>query len=403
MGRGPIAAVGRWFDIGRIAPIPSGAIGLNRFSHGDQDSVELRIARPRIADVAFEAGVSKTAVSFAFNSPDRLSPETAERIRRVAERLGYTPHPVARMLSQRETRTIGVLTPQALSVIFSNPFFGALSEGIALAAEASGYALTFISPLHGSLAGAMTRATVDGVIAIGLSHAHPEVEQIRRAGVPIVLVDSSALPELGSIDVDDVGGARAAAAHLLGLGHRDVLVIGIEPPVPSTVADPGSVTGRRLDGYRAAFAAIGADLPGDRVVVGPASVAGGIAAIERAWAAGHGPSGILAMSDAMAIGAIHALRGRGLEVPRDVSVVGFDDIDLARHVDPGLTTVHQPIRQKGEAAVELLLRALGDHGSVPMVPERRLLPTRLVIRASSGPVDVRHRPSPSGAPSRATR
>ena len=194
--------------------------------------MEPRTMRPRIADVAREAGVSKTAVSFAFNSPDRLSSDTAERIRRVAEELGYSPNPVARMLSQGETLTIGVLTPQALSVIFSNPFFAAFSEGVAVAAEESGYALYFISPLHGSLARAMSRATVDGVVAIGLSDDHPEVEQIRRAGVPIVMVDSTALPGLGSIEVDDVGGARAAAEHVIGLGHRDVLVIGVEPPAP---------------------------------------------------------------------------------------------------------------------------------------------------------------------------
>ena len=111
--------------------------------------MDQRLGRPRIADVAREAGVSETAVSIAFNSPDRLAPETARRIHVVAEQFGYTPHPVARMLSQRETRTIGVLTPQALSVIFSNPFFGAFSEGVAFAAEAHGYALYFISPLHG--------------------------------------------------------------------------------------------------------------------------------------------------------------------------------------------------------------------------------------------------------------
>ena len=121
--------------------------------------------RPRIADVAREAGVSKTAVSFAFNSPDRLAPETASRIRAVADQLGYRPDPVARMLTQRQTLTIGVLTPQALSVIFSNPFFGAFSEGVAAVAEEFGYGLHFISPLHGSLASAMNRATVDGVVA----------------------------------------------------------------------------------------------------------------------------------------------------------------------------------------------------------------------------------------------
>ena len=119
------------------------------------------------------------------------------------------------MLTQRQTMTIGVLTPQALSVIFSNPFFGAFSEGVALAAEEHGYGLHFISPLHGSLARAMSRATVDGVVAIGLSDGHPEVEQIRRAHVPIVLVDSTALPEHGSVEIDDVGGARAAGEYIL--------------------------------------------------------------------------------------------------------------------------------------------------------------------------------------------
>ena len=156
--------------------------------------MQQRSLRPRIADVAREAGVSKTAVSFAFNSPDRLAPETALRIREVADSLGYTPHPVARMLTQRPDDDHRAADPQALSVIFSNPFFGAFCEGVALAAEEQGYALHFISPLHGSLARALGRATVDGVVAIGLSDDHPEVEQIRRAGVPFVLVDSTAFP-----------------------------------------------------------------------------------------------------------------------------------------------------------------------------------------------------------------
>ena len=182
--------------------------------------MDQRIVRPRIDDVAREAGVSKTSVSFAFNSPERLAPETADRIRAVAERLGYSPHPVARMLTRRETLTIGVLTPQPLSVVFANPFFGAFASGVGAAAEASGYAIQFISPLRGSLAGAMHHATVDGVVAIGLSGDHPDVDEIQRAGVPIVLVDSTALPASSSITVDDVGGAGAAAEHLLELGHR---------------------------------------------------------------------------------------------------------------------------------------------------------------------------------------
>jgi len=147
---------------------------------------EDRGRRPRIDDVAREAGVSKAAVSFAFNSPDRLNPDTAARILDIAAELGYRPHPVARMLSQGQTLTIGVLAPQALSGMFSNPFFGAFSGGVAAIAEERGYALHFVSPVQGSLALAASRATVDGFVALGLSEVHPEVEQIRRAGLPIV-------------------------------------------------------------------------------------------------------------------------------------------------------------------------------------------------------------------------
>jgi alanine racemase len=345
--------------------------------------------RPRIADVAREAGVSKTAVSFAFNSPDRLSPDTATRIREVAESLGYRPHPVARMLTQRHTLSIGVLTPQALSVIFSNPFFGAFTEGVALVAEESGYGLHFISPLHGSLARAINRATVDGVVAIGLSDDHPELESIRRAGLPIVVVDSTALPDHPSVDVDDEGGARAAAEHLLGLGHRDFLVIGVEPPPPHQQLDTEGVTGRRLNGYRAALAAAGVDLGDDHVVVGPASVEGGVAAMNRAWEDGLRPTGVLAMSDAMAIGAIRAAREMRLAVPDDVSVVGFDDIDVSTHTDPPLTTIHQPIRRKGEEAVRLLLTVV--QGRNLLRPEHRRLETRLIVRGSTAVAPVRRK------------
>jgi alanine racemase len=346
--------------------------------------MERRRHRPRIADVAREAGVSKTAVSFAFNSPERLSAETAVRIREVAGALGYRPNPVARMLTQRQTMTLGVLTPQALAVIFSNPFFALFSEGVAHAAEELGYELHFISPLHGSLALAVGRATVDGVVAIGLSADHPEVGQIRGAGLPMVLVDSDDLPEHSSVIVDDEAGARAAAEHVAALGHRDLLVIAVEGPVsPSGELQPHGVTERRLRGYRATLSAAGIDLPDDAIVAGRASIDGGAAAFQRAWAMGLRPTAILAMSDAMAIGAMRAARELGLRIPDDLSVVGFDDIDLAAHVDPALTTVHQPIRQKGADAVRLLLAEVEQREANR--PEHLRLETRLIIRGSTGP------------------
>jgi DNA-binding LacI/PurR family transcriptional regulator len=356
--------------------------------------MERRTRRPRIADVAREAGVSKTAVSFAFNNPDRLAAGTAIRIREVAESLGYRPNPVARLLTQPRTLTLGILTPQALAVTFSNPFFAEFSEGVAQTAERLGYALHFISPLHGSLALAVGRATVDGVVAIGLSAGHPEVGQIQTAGLPMVLVDTDDLPGHSSVVVDDEGGARAAAEHLLALGHRDVVVLAVEGPQGSadrSDAPVSGVTARRLRGYRAAFEAASVELPATRIVSGHASTEGGADAFRRAWVAGHRPTALLAMSDAMAIGAMSAARDLGVLVPRDLSIVGFDDVDVAAHVDPPLTTVHQPIREKGAEAARLLLANI-ERRDPPT--ERRRLPTRLVVRGSTGPPPDRSGPAP---------
>jgi alanine racemase len=344
--------------------------------------MERRGHRPRIADVARAAGVSKTAVSFAFNSPGRLSAETASRIREVAESLGYRPNPVARLLTQRQTMTLGVLTPQALAVIFSNPFFALFSEGVAHAAEDLGYELHFISPLHGSLALALGRATVDGVVAIGLSAGHPEVGQIQAAGLPMVLVDSDDLPDYSSVVVDEEGGARAAAEHLLRLGHSEVVVLAVEGAESASGQPPErGVAERRLRGYRTALDAAAVPLAADRVVSGRASIEGGASAFERAWAAGIRPTAVLAMSDAMAIGAARVAREHGLRIPGDLSVVGFDDIDLAAYLDPPLTTVRQPIREKGSTAVRLLTAAMAEHPR----PEHVSLGTRLIVRASTGP------------------
>jgi DNA-binding LacI/PurR family transcriptional regulator len=338
--------------------------------------------RVTIADVAEKAGVSKTAVSFAFNNPDRLNATTASRILDIANELGYRPDPVARMLTARRTGAIGVLTPQDLSVIFANPFFGSFSAGIAGVAEEAGYGLHFISPLHGSLSRAIHRATVDGVVAIGLTIDHPEINEIRRAGLPMVMVDSDVTGEVASVDVDDEGGARLAAAHLIELGHRDVAILAIDGPRSATPGE-GGVVARRLHGYRETLAAAGIEAQPDDVVVGGSTIEGGIDAFERLWASGRRPTAVLAMSDAMAIGALRAIRAKGIAVPAEISLVGFDDIELAQSTDPPLTTVHQPVRGKGEAAVRLLLSVIEGRDQRP---GHRRLETRLIVRGSTGPV-----------------
>ena len=158
-------------------------------------------------------------------------------------------------------------------------------------------------------------------------------------------------------------------------------MLGVEPPSPGG-ADPDGVTARRLHGYREGFGAVGVDLAASTMIAGPATIDGGAAAIREAWKTGRRPTAILAMSDAIAIGAMQALRQLGLHVPDDVSVVGFDDIDLASHVDPPLTTVHQPIDRKGEEAVRALLAVIEGAGAVRV--EHRRLDTRLVVRGIHG-------------------
>jgi DNA-binding LacI/PurR family transcriptional regulator len=347
----------------------------------NKPATELPTGRARIADVAREAGVSKAAVSFAFNSPERLKAETAERIRQVATTLGYRPHPVARMLNAGSTATLGILSPNPLAQAFANPFFALFAEGVSAVTEDRGFGLLFISPLHGSLERAMARATVDGIIVIGLDHHHPEVESIRRTGVPTVLVDAPAWPEHGAIAVDDTAGALAAARHLLELGHRDLMVLTMEP---SAAQDDGeSVMGRRMRGYRMALEEYAVALGPGSICQAPATFEGGEAAFLRAWEDGLRPTGVLSMSDAAAAGVLQAARHLGLSVPGDLSIVGFDDLPLTRFTDPPLTTVHQPVRRKGEEAARMLLRALTpEHGRAG---EHRVLETRLVVRRSTAP------------------
>jgi len=351
--------------------------------------VDVRTKRARTADVAREAGVSKTAVSFAFNSPERLSPETAAHIREIADALGYRPRTVTKIGAQTSTMTIGLLTPQELSVNFANPFYSTFCGGLASVTEDAGYGLLFVSPLRGSLMRAISRATADGFVAVGLSEDHPEVEQIRRAGLPMVLVDGDAFPEHGSVESNDEVGARAAARHLLALGHREFVVIGIEPPNMPGLREysPGpteTVASRRLAGYRQGLALGGVALGDERIVVGASSFDGGVAAFRRIWEDELRPTAVLAMSDVMAIGVMWAAREVGLRVPQDLSIVGFDDLDVAPHSNPPLTTVHQPIRQKGEESAKLLLRMIASPDLER--PEHKVLETRLMIRGSTAPV-----------------
>jgi DNA-binding LacI/PurR family transcriptional regulator len=335
------------------------------------------LGRVTIADVARQARVSPASVSAAFNDPDQLSESTVSRIVATARRLGYAPNPHARALLSRRAGVLGVLFPQAVATVFANPFFSAFLEGVGEMTDERAIGLLTVSPAHGSIARAIAAAPVDGFVIVGLDELHDEIAPLRRRGVPYVIVDGDA-EIASSVNVDDEAGAYAAARYVLDRGHRDVLVLGFEMPAEDLPA-PRGVAGRRLAGYRRAFAERGITLDDAAITRTPVSLRGGDDALEAALETGRRPTALLAVSDIMALGAIRAAQRNGLRVPDDLEIIGFDDVPLASASRPALSTVHQPISEKGRAATRLLLRELDDSGP----REHLVLATELVLRETT--------------------
>jgi DNA-binding LacI/PurR family transcriptional regulator len=331
--------------------------------------------RVTIADVASAAGVSKTAVSFAFNNPERLGQATLERVLGVAHDLGYTPHPAARALSMRRSGTIGVLIPQRLSTVFANPFVSELIQGLGELCEEHDLTLLLVPPIDGSLEGAIRQASVDGFISLGLGPHDRALEVLEALGIPTVLVDSADTASHPVVNVDDRGGAEAAARHLLERGHRELAVI-VLPPTRGQVNNTPTAT-RRLAGYESAIQAV--DAPAPQCLTAGTSIAAGARAFEALPKGKRRPTAILAMSDMTAIGIISAAQAAGLRVPDDLSVVGFDDIPAAAWTNPPLTTVRQPIVEKGRLAARLLIQRMKGRAVDSPSP----LKTTLVVRRST--------------------
>lgn len=324
--------------------------------------------------MAKAAQVSKATVSFAFNKPEEISESTRKRVMAVAHKLGYTPHPTARSLSTKRSGSIGFLIPQPVEVVFANPFVSDLIRGIGEVCEQHDLTLLLVPPLNGSLESAIGRAAVDGFISLGFNRKDRSLETLRRIGQPCVLVDADPQPGVAAVNVDDFGGAAAAATHLLGLGHRQIAVVGLGQPHYQGESGIGA---GRLAGYRQTIRAAGGKAP----IVIPAGVtfAAGQAAFRQLWRRKEHPTAVLAMNDMAAIGLMAAARESGVRLPQELSVVGFDDIPLASWVTPKLTTVRQPIVEKGRQAAHLLVAQLGGRSVRSPSP----LDTELVVREST--------------------
>ena len=335
-----------------------------------------------IHDVAREAGVSPTAVSFAYNNPGQVGEATAKHILEVARRLGYAPSPIARAMISSRTRVIGLLTPMSISASFVSPFMPPFLQGIGSVCDANSLGFQIISPYQGSLEEATRRAPVDGYIVLGLNENHAEIAPLLHRQVPFVIVDGDATT-VSEINVDDEGGAFAAAAYLLHHGHQDILILTFEQPAPGHQDDLFfGVGGRRLAGYQRAYQEYGQQLRPDQLVQAQTSIEGGSVAFRMVWESGRRPTALLAMSDGVALGAMAEAIRLGIRVPEDIEIIGFDDIPLAALSRPALSTVHQPIILKGQCAAELLVELL--EGNPP--PAKIRLETHLVLRDTTRPV-----------------
>ena len=338
------------------------------------------MAKVTISQIAKEAGVSKTAVSFAFNDPSQLAPTTVEHIREIAERLGYTPDPIARSMTTRRTNALGLLLPQDIATSMSNPFFTQFIRGMGKVCHRAGLTLMLVPPLWGSMMKAIPHATVDGFVVVGLEVDRGEIQLMRRRDVPFVMVDSEAPEDVPSVNVDDRSGACAIMRHVLGQGHRRIAIVCMWSGKAGNIAEYTGTLAARLAGYREALEeqGLGLDAPGITLVEAPVSWEGGQDVFQQLWSASSRPTAVVAMSDIIAIGIMDTAKAHGLQLPRDLSVAGFDDVPDARLVLPGLTTVRQPVEAKGELAADLLVAALEKKHRIT----HHLLPTELIIRQS---------------------
>jgi len=360
-----------------------------------------------IADVARRAGVSTATVSRVLSGVGHARPETQARVQAAARDLGFRPSDVARSLKRRSTLTLGLIVTD-----IENPYFPQLVKAVEDAAIGEGYAILLFNAdedpeREASYLDLLVERRVDGLIVAASTIGSRQGEWLRHAPLPAVLVNTAAPGSgLPTIVSDNRGGGVAAAHHLLELGHRR---FGYLMPPPRNLDAPD-----RLAGVRDALAGFGLgrdDAPaegGDPALAighGAPTVSGGEAAMAALLDRTPRPTAVIAYNDLMAIGAMRAIRSRGLRVPDDVSLVGFDDVAFAAYVEPALTTLRQETAEMGRWAVATLterIKAAGrdrplerddSAGSGDQTPRPRVVPVHLEIRASTAP-------PPAGAPPR---
>ncbi len=327
-----------------------------------------------LEDIGRLAGVSRSTVSRVVNDQS-VSPAVRERVEEVIRLTGFTPNVAARSLASQRTGIIGVVIPNRVHTLFEDPYFGRLIRGMSRASNQAGTVLSLFlfetdedeASLYRRVAGA---GLVDGVILTASRTGDPLLAQLVGGDLPFVMVGRPDREEsISYVDSDNVGGARAAAVHLCGLGYRRIAYLGA-PRNTTAGAD-------RLNGFLEGLAMCGNSTDGLLRADGDFTEASGYRAMQELIP--RRPDAVFVASDTMALGALRALREAGLDVPGDVAVVGFDGLPPSEAADPPLTTVRQKVIEAGERAVELLLGTLAGER-----PDFEILPTELVVRESCG-------------------
>ena len=328
-----------------------------------------------IRDIAREAGLSVATISRVLNGQPDVAPETRESVLRLVRERGYSINRSARALSGARTGLVGVTLPHIHA-----SYFATLASSVAEALYEHDMRAILCPTLHQhdrevGLLERLMGGTTDGAVLMLPSESNEELHALEESGYPFVVLDPKTPLDAGiaSVSAANTPGAVSATEHLLALGHRRI----------GAITGPAGwcATEERLVGYRAALA--GAGVPPDRAleVESDFEIEGGIRAAARLLDGPDPPTAIFAFNDNLAVGAMRAARERGLRLPQDLSVVGFDDSDLAPFVSPALTTVRLPLGEMGRMAVSLLSR-LTDGRTVEAL--RVELAARLVVRESTG-------------------
>lgn len=341
--------------------------------------------------LAEDLGVSRATVSNAYNRPDQLSQALRTKILTRAAQLGFAgPDPIARGLRRGRVGAVGVLVDQSISYAFTDPVAVLVLDGLAHELQADGFGLLLHAASDQPGGEQLVRAAaVDGWVLMTVPAGHPTVAAALAAGRPLVVLDEPALPGVPRVTIDDAGGARAAAEHLLELGHRRIAVLTsplhgegrpgrLDPSLQVGVAD--TVMATRLAAVTATLTSAGVRDGAVPVVEcsanAPAAGREGTALLLEGPVR---PTAVLALSDQLALGALQAAREHRLSVPGGLSVMGFDDAPPGRTSHPPLTTVAQPIRERGTAAGQLMRALLRGDEATPPAP----FPTHLVVRGST--------------------